>query len=532
MSSKEINAYLLPKPTKLPKSTPLLQITSEPTDIPDIYDLNGDDINDPELKELFSTSGAEEEEITKENIYAHIGVNIFSCSFGLLCFSFLETLNLIFMGYTKESEVNMASIGLGNIFLNFFGVLLGFGAIGGLDTMGSYCYGKRNHRLLGIYTIRTRINLFLLFICICVPFSYISKTIIQLINDTPEISNKSSVYIWNMLPAVIMTFNYNLNIRYLQVMQVYFAPTIIIFFGILFHYFACYLFVIVLEFDVKGICLATFLSMTLLFIATSFYIRFKKRCKYSRFLYDSRVFDYAEFYDYFMLCIYSGIQHYGDYIGYEVITVFGALLNVESFIATILVLNFTNLVGYIYVGCAYPLSHFVGYFLGRNNFKMYHFVINEFFKLFFIQSVIFGFVIIVFNKEISALYTPNQEIIELAGILFKIWGIGVVFDIYNMMFQGILRGAGKQKVVSIWNLAKCFLWMIPFSYVLCFTFDFGVVGLYIGCMSVVAFLCFVNWFYYATLDLDEVVKFLSSHSEEKEIERRLSNTDITNLIKK
>jgi len=190
-------------------------------------------LNDEENQELFSISepDPEPEEITKENIVSHIFVNIFSCSFGLLCFSFFETLNLIFMGYTRNSEVNMASVGLGNIFLNFFGVLIGFGALGGLDTMGSFCYGKKKFKLLGIYTIRTRINLFLLFLCICVPFSFYAHRIVIYLNNSEEVAITSSIYVWNILPAVLMTFNFNLNIRYLQVMQIYFPPTIIVFAG-------------------------------------------------------------------------------------------------------------------------------------------------------------------------------------------------------------------------------------------------------------------------------------------------------------
>jgi len=216
-----------------------------------------------------------------------------------------------------------------------------------------------------------------------------------------------------------------------------------------------------------------------------------------------------------MLCIYSGIQHYGDYIGYEVVTLYGAFLNVESFIATIVVLNYANLVSYIYVGCAYPLSHFIGYFLGLRNFKMYYYVIEIFFRIFFSLAVIIGFCTIYFAREIASLYTGNPEVITLAASLFYIWGVGIVFDIFNMKFQGILRGVGKQKIVSIWNLTISFFWMIPISYLLCFTFEYGIIGLYLGCFSYVSFLCFINWFYYATLDLNEVVKVLSSANDDE-----------------
>ena len=52
------------------------------------------------------------------------------------------------MGNTKNASLNLDSVGLGNIFLNFVGVLIGFGILGGMDTMGSHCYGYKNYELL------------------------------------------------------------------------------------------------------------------------------------------------------------------------------------------------------------------------------------------------------------------------------------------------------------------------------------------------------------------------------------------------
>ncbi len=236
--------------------------------------------------------------------------------------------------------------------------------------------------------------------------------------------------------------------------------------------------------------------MSVLFLSTSIFIYLRKRCKASLILYDQRVHNFKEFYDYLLMCISSGIQNYGDYIGYELIILFGSFLNTESFIATVIALNYANVIGYIYVGFTYPLSHFVAAFLGTSDYKMYHHTIQIFYKIFFGLALVFGFITIFYSSEISGIYSRNTEVIALDSLFLKIWGIGLVFDIFNMMLQGILRGVGKQNLVSIWNIIVCFVWMIPSSFIFCFVLKLGIVGLYSGCFSVVVILCFINLYYY------------------------------------
>jgi MATE family multidrug resistance protein len=442
-----------------------------------------------------------DEKITRDNILSRILVMIISSSFVLLCIFLMETTNLIFMGKTVRSSLNVSAIGLGNIYLNFIGVLIGFGILGGLDTMGSNAYGSYMYEKLGIYTIRSRIILFFIFIVITLPFGLCSHFILDFLGIETNLALVSSTYIKYMLPTVLLTFNFNLNMRYLQVMHIYFIPALITMSSLIFHIIFCYFFITLCEDDVMGVCYASTLTMSYNLIVSTGYIYFTDPLPKSLFIIPpSSTFNYEDFFEYIKLSFYSGVQHYGDYIGYEVVCLMCSYLVETSLAATLVVLNFANLIGYIYVGFSFPLSHIVGYFLGKRDYTMYNYTIKLFFWINSMLAVFLVTFTYFFADNISYFYISSEETAVKASEIIVMWTVGCLCDIYNIMFQAILRGAGKQKVTSIWNLVMSIFWMIPVCYLLCFGLGYDVLGIWFGCISYVMILSFVNFCYFIFLD--------------------------------
>lgn len=466
-----------------------------------------------------------DDNITKENIFSHIIVSIFSSCFSLLCIFLIETANLIFMGKTANSNLNIDSVGLGNIYLNFIGVLLGFGILGGLDTMGSYSYGLQQYERLGIYAIRTRIILVFIFVFLTLPLGYFSSSILHFVNISTILVDKTSQYIFYMLPTVFMTFNFNLNLRYLQVMQKYLAPSIITLSTLFIHIKFCIIFIFLFNMDIKGVCLASFLTMLSGFIISSIYIFYKNPHPRSLIIIPPVItYDKEEMQDYFKLCIYSGIQHYGDYIGYEIVCLMCSYLQDSSMAATLIVLNYLNVIGYIYVGFSFPLAHMVGLFLGKKEFNLYNYCLKLYFVINIITASLLSFTTFYFSEEISYFYTNNENSASKAAYIFKIWTIGVFFDVFNIMYQAILRGAGKQKIISIWNIVMSIFWMAPVSYILCFYFSLDVSGIWVGCTSYVVILTIVNFYYFIILDEKSASKILEQKMEKE------SNSSYVDII--
>ena len=166
---------------------------------------------------------------------------------------------------------------------------------------------------------------------------------------------------------------------------------------------------------------------------------------------------------------------------------------------------------------SFPLSHMVGIFMGKKDFCMYRYCVRLYTYINTITALILGSFTFYFSDSISQFYILNESTNIKANLIFKYWTIGVISDIYNIMYQAILRGAGKQAVTSVWNLAMSIFWMIPVSYFLCFQLGLDILGIWIGCISYVLILTFLNIYYYLTLNIQRAAHL---------IERELNNNKI------
>ena len=88
----------------------------------------------------------------------------------------------------------------------------------------------------------------------------------------------------------------------------------------------------------------------------------------------------------------------------------------------------------------------------------------------------------------------------MASSVFKFYAIFFIVDTFNIMLQGILAGAGKQSITSMWNVAMTFGWMIPGGYIFAFYLNFGLFGLWLSIAIFVSLLFIVNVFYFINLD--------------------------------
>ena len=107
-----------------------------------ILNLSNEADNTQIIESRLKMSTIEEEEINEDNIWNYSIINVISSTVCLVSVFLIETINLSFVGYTKDSETNLSSVGVGNILLNFTSLFVAFGGLGALDTVGSFCLGK------------------------------------------------------------------------------------------------------------------------------------------------------------------------------------------------------------------------------------------------------------------------------------------------------------------------------------------------------------------------------------------------------
>ena len=119
----------------------------------------------------------EEEVFTITDATKQIIGDAIPATMGLLFIFIAETINIIFIGKYNNSDM-IAGVGIGTLYINATGYVLGAGLIGGLDTLCSQSFGNCNFTMVGVYTNVTRIVITIFFFLMSLPFTIFSKQIL------------------------------------------------------------------------------------------------------------------------------------------------------------------------------------------------------------------------------------------------------------------------------------------------------------------------------------------------------------------
>ncbi len=91
-----------------------------------------------------------------------------------------------------------------------------------------------------------------------------------------------------------------------------------------------------------------------------------------------------------------------------------------------------------------------------------------------------GLVFVSFPTLIARLFSPDPIVIRTGAKLLLVAAAFQLFDGLQTVATGALRGAGDTKTPMLANFVAYWLLGIPAGYVLCFTFGWGALGIWIG----------------------------------------------------
>lgn len=83
-------------------------------------------------------------------------------------------------------------------------------------------------------------------------------------------------------------------------------------------------------------------------------------------------------------------------------------------------------------------------------------------------------------QELTDLFTDDPEVIALGATLLRVAAIFQLFDGVQVVVGGALRGAGDVRFPFVINVIAYWLIGLPAALLLCFTFHYGAVGLWVG----------------------------------------------------
>jgi len=86
-------------------------------------------------------------------------------------------------------------------------------------------------------------------------------------------------------------------------------------------------------------------------------------------------------------------------------------------------------------------------------------------------------------RWIARLYTPEAAVIAAGAALLRIAALFEIFDGLQVVATGALRGLGDTRTPALAHLAGYWLLGMPVAWVLCFTYGWGVTGIWVGLTS-------------------------------------------------
>lgn len=461
-----------------------------------------------------------EEKTTKENIFSQIAMKVFGYSFCLFCLFLIETINLMFMGATKENNVNINinSVGLGNLFLNIFGVIIGMGIIREMDRSLTTAFHSYKFDKFGLFIVRTRIILIGLFFILIFPMSLLSeRLLLGGLNLEPKLASTSSNYIIRVLPGIFLAFNFFLNLRYLQIIKIYLIPSLIMLSAVFIHILMAYFFIFIFEMNTEGVAYASNITLFYCFLFSTIYILIANPVPKSLYYFPpATAINSEEFLDFLKSSIVSGVKFFLQWVGLFLSIIICAYLSETSLAASVIIFNYINTTRYFYLGFSYPLSYMVQEFVPTRNFEMYKYALNIFTWIFILTASVLGVVTFFCSDNIGFIYTNNPEICKKVSEVLLMWTVGVVSDNFNVMFQAIMKGLRKEYFSYKWNILMGLLFVNPGVSALTFYFNLDLYGIWLVNISNICILTFIYFCYFLFLDVNSVSTELADTIDKEE----------------
>ena len=89
-------------------------------------------------------------------------------------------------------------------------------------------------------------------------------------------------------------------------------------------------------------------------------------------------------------------------------------------------------------------------------------------------------ILLLIPAQLIGVFTNNTDVLKIAIPLLFIAAFFQLFDGLQVVATGVLRGAGDTRTPMIVNLMGHWLMGLPVGYLLCFSFGYGVTGLWMG----------------------------------------------------
>lgn len=386
--------------------------------------------------------------------------------------------NIIFIA-TLGDSVLLSGAGLGVFTINIVIFWIDVGLWGGLDTLVSHSYGRKEYYLWGVYLNSSRIVIALLFIPQAILILNV-RTFFVYINQ-PELSAEyAAEYALLLLPGIFFGMQFEWTRRFLLAQGVYMPILYILMTTLVLHNINLLIFVTILDLKVKGVAIATAITYLTNFIAITLFIQFKveliHRESWHFFNYDwiRRIDEFLKY------GVPASLMLIMEWWSYEFLHIYAGWLGLHELATWIIYFSILNVWFIFAFGTSYATSGLIGNSLGAGHAhksKIYGF--STLLWIFVLSLSIVG-LFLLFRYQLVRLYSNDPEVINIFISASFVFSVELFTDLFQGSMAGMLRGLGFQKNATIANFISYWIIMLPLSYIFAFHWNMGLMGVWLG----------------------------------------------------
>ena len=198
----------------------------------------------------------------------------------------------------------------------------------------------------------------------------------------PESSDVAQKYILCILPGVFMCVQFECLRRFLTVQGIYNPVLYILIISLLIHIISLYIYVILLDFEIFGIAIATATTYSLDLIGLTLYVHFKKDLIHKEAWKLPSMFWLSKIPQFLKYGIPSCLMLLFEWWAFEIINIYSGWLGVEQLAAYVIMISVAVTMFLIPSGISICTTNLVGNYLGANKPNIA--------KKFSLASLIFG----------------------------------------------------------------------------------------------------------------------------------------------
>ncbi|XP_054897703.1 multidrug and toxin extrusion protein 1-like [Poeciliopsis prolifica] len=413
----------------------------------------------------------------------------------------ISIISLAFCGHLGKTE--LAAVSLAAAVVNVTGISVGTGLSASCDTLISQTYGSGNLKRVGV--ILQRGVLILLLACFpCWAVLINTEPLLLAVKQSPEIASLSQLYVKIFMPALPAAFMYQLEGKYLQNQGIMWPQVVTGAVGNVLNVLINYIFLYHLELGVAGSAAANTISQYVLALFLHVYVWWRGLHKATwggwslDCLQEWGLFVKLAIPSMFMICLSWWIFEVGGFLAGVISEV---ELGAQSIAYQLCIVAYMSPLGFSVAAAVR-----VGNALGAGDIEQAKLSCKVPIICAFIVACFVG-VCVSITRNITGFIFRSIPVFFFRDIIQKVADVMLIFSFMHVsdatagVAAGVLRGAGKQLVGTIFNIVSFYFVGFPIGATLMFAANMGITGLWTGLTIAVSlqaiffitFLCKLDW---------------------------------------